>query len=130
MFSFLRRSPTLGIALVALIIFLPACTNQKVVKVGSHKVTVARHGREEKFKVGHNSTEADLEYEGVSNDRKEMKVLIRGDKIIINGVEGTLRPGDSVLIGDAGVAVNAMDYGESEKYLRANSAAAEATSVN
>jgi hypothetical protein len=32
-----------------------------------------------------------------------------------------------VLIGDEGVAVNSLDYGESEKYLRANGAATDAT---
>ena len=31
-----------------------------------------------------------------------------------------LREGDEVTIGDDGVAVNELDYGESEKYLRAN----------
>ena len=51
-----------------------------------------------------------------------MKVTIRGDSIKVNDKEtGKLRPGDSVLIGDEGVAVNELDYGETEKYLRANS---------
>jgi hypothetical protein len=36
-----------------------------------------------------------------------------------------IKPGDSVLIGDEGVAVNSLDYGESEKYLRANSNSTE-----
>jgi hypothetical protein len=41
---------------------------------------------------------------------------------------GKLRPGDSVLIGDEGVAVNELDYGETEKYLRANSSGSDTAS--
>ena len=58
-----------------------------------------------------------LEYAGINTDGKGLKVSIQGDKVSINGVErGNLLPGDSVLISDDGVAVNSLDYGESEKY--------------
>ncbi|HEY6231094.1 MAG TPA: hypothetical protein VIW64_07515, partial [Pyrinomonadaceae bacterium] len=61
-----------------------------------------------------------LEYAGLSTDGKGLKVSIRGDQITVNGTAGQLRPGDKVLIADDGVAVNSMDFGETEKYLRAN----------
>jgi len=72
-----------------------------------------------------------LEYAGINTDGKGLKVSIQGDKVSINGVErGNLLPGDSVLISDDGVAVNSLDYGESEKYLRANSSSADAAALN
>jgi len=130
MISLLTRSQTLGIALVALVIFLPACTHRKIVQLGSHKVTVSRHGFEKKFHVAENASVPTLEYAGIRTDGQGLKVSIQGDKVTINGVDGQLRPGDSVLISDDGVAVNSLDYGESAKYLRANGSASEATVRN
>ena len=123
-------SLTIGVALVGLIVFLPACTKMQTVQLGSHKVTVARHGFEKRFHVTENASVPTLEYTGLSTDGKGLKVSIRGDKVTVNGVDGQLRPGDSVLIGDDGVAVNSLDYGDSEKYLRANSSPADATALN
>jgi hypothetical protein len=125
-----KKSPLLGVALLSLAVILPACTRQKIVQVGSHKVTVSRHGFEKRLQFAQQDSPATLEYAGVSTDGKGLKVSIKGDQVTVNGVPGTLRPGDSVLIGDDGVAVNSMDYGQSEKYLRANSAAAESTAKN
>ncbi len=122
-------SLTIGIALIALIVFLPACTKRQTVQLGTHKVTVARHGFEKKFHVTESASVPTLEYAGLSTDGKGLKVSIRGDKVTVNGVDGQLRPGDSVLISDDGVAVNSLDYGESEKYLRANNSPAE-TALN
>jgi len=62
----------------------------------------------------------------MSTDGKGLKVSIAGDKITVNGTDGQLRPGDSVIIGDRGVLVNSLDYGETEKYLRANSGSTSA----
>jgi hypothetical protein len=60
-----------------------------------------------------------------------LKVSIRGDKVKVNDADyGKLRPGDFVLIGDDGVAVNSLDYGESEKYLRSNSSGSETSALN
>lgn len=129
MISLLTRSQRLGIALVALVIFLPACSHRKVVQLGSHKVTVSRHGFEKKFHVAENASFPTLEYAGITADGRGLKVSIQGDKVTINGVDGMLRAGDSVLISDDGVAVNSLDYGESTKYLRANSSA-DATALN
>ena len=123
-------SLTIGVALVGFIVFLPACTKMQTVQLGSHKVTVARHGFEKRFHVTENASVPTLEYAGLSTDGKGLKVSIRGDKVTVNGVDGQLRPGDSVLIGDDGVAVNSLDYGDSEKYLRANSSPADATALN
>lgn len=111
----------LGVALLVSLAFASACTHRKVVKLGTHKVTLARHGFEKKLHVSEQESVPTLEYAGMSTDGKGLTVSIKGDKITVNGADGQLRPGDSVLIGDDGVAVNSLDYGETEKYLRANS---------
>jgi hypothetical protein len=118
---FHKNSRMLSIALLGLIIFLPACTHRKIASVGTHTVTVSRHGFEKRLHVADNPPVPTLEYAGVSADGKGLKVSIRGDQITVNGTPGQLRPGDKVLIADEGVAVNSMDFGETEKYLRANS---------
>jgi hypothetical protein len=129
--SFHKNSQVLSIALLGLVILLPACTHRKVVQVGTHKVTVSRHGFEKRLRVIDEAQMPTLEYAGLSTDGKGMKVTIRGDSIKVNDKEtGKLRPGDSVLIGDEGVAVNELDYGETEKYLRANSSGADTTAQN
>jgi hypothetical protein len=128
MSSHLRKSQAslvTGIALCGLLVFLPACSHRKIVQLGTHKVTVARHGFEKRLWVNEKASVATLEYAGISTDGKGLKVSIKGDKVTINGVDGLLRAGDAVLISDDGVAVNRMDYGESEKYLRANSSQAD-----
>ena len=117
MFSVLQKTYCLGLVIVGLL-GLSSCTHQKVHQVGSHKVTVSRHGFEKKLHSDKNL--GTFEYEGVSTTGQKMKVTIEGDKVRVNGVAGMIKPGDSVLIGDEGVAVNSLDYGESEKYLRAN----------
>jgi hypothetical protein len=123
-------SLTIGVALVGLIVFLPACSYHKVAQIGSHKVTVSRHGFEKKFYVTDDGSGTMLEYAGLTADGRGLKVSIQGDKVTVNGVAGQLRPGDSLLISDDGVAVNSLDYGESEKYLRANSSPADVTVLN
>jgi len=128
--SFPTKSQVLGIALLGLVTILPACTSRKVVQVGSHKVTVLRHRFENKLKVSDQASVPTFEYVGMSTDTKQLKVSIKGDKIWVNDVAGQLRAGDSVLLGDEGVAVNSMDYGETEKYLRANSPGTNTTAQN
>jgi hypothetical protein len=125
-----KKSQLLSLALLGLAVLLPACTHQKIVQVGSHKVTVSRSGFEKRVKVAQQDSPATLEYAGMSTDGRGLKVSIKGDEVTVNGVPGTLRPGDSVLIGDDGVAVNSMDYGQSEKYLRANRSGAESSAQN
>lgn len=117
------------LAVLGLVVLLPACTHKKIVQLGTHKVTVARHGFEKKFHVNESASVPTLEYAGLSTDGKGLKVSIRGDKVTVNGVDGNLRAGDSVFISDEGVRVNSLDYGESEKYLLSNSPSA-VTSLN
>ncbi len=121
-----KRFYTTAVMLVGVLTLLPACSHRKIVRLGSHKVTVSRHGFEKKLYVNEQASVPTLEYEGVSTAGENLKVSIKGDKVSINGVDrGKLRAGDSVLISDDGVAVNEMDYGESEKYLRANGPASD-----
>jgi hypothetical protein len=128
--SFQRKSQVLGIALLGLVTILPACTNRKIVQLGTHKVTVSRHGFEKRLQVSEQASPPTLEYAGMSTDGRGLKVSIQGDKIRVNDLSGELRPGDSVLISDDGVAVNSMDYGETEKYLRANCTGENTTAQN
>ena len=125
-----HKSQALSVALLGIAILLPACTHLKILHVGSHKVTVARHGFQKKLVVSNQDSVATLEYVGMSTDGKGLKVSIQGDKVTVNGTVGELRPGDSVLISDDGLAVNALDYGESEKYLRANRGGLESSAQN
>ena len=131
MTSLHKNSKVLSFALLGLLILLPACTRQTIVQIGTHKVTVARHGFEKRLQVSEKASVPTLEYAGVSTDGKGLKVSIMGDKITVNDAfSGALRPGDSVLISDDGVAVNSLDYGETEKYLRANSSGSNTTAQN
>jgi hypothetical protein len=119
MINLLKKSQLIGVVSLGLLILAAGCSVQKNYQVGSHKVTVSRHGFEKKLtsdeKLG------TFEYEGVSTAGTRLKVAITGDKVKVNDRDyGFLRAGDSVFIGDDGVAVNSLDYGESEKYLRAN----------
>ena len=120
-------SVAIAVALVGLI-FLAGCTHRKIAQVGTHKITVSRHGFEKRLVIDDKAAVPTLEYAGLATDGKGLKVSIKGDDVTVNGVaQGKLRPGDSVLISDEGVAVNSMDYGESEKYLRANASPTGAT---
>jgi hypothetical protein len=124
----LKKLHVLGLMLLGILTLSSACTHKTVHQVGSHKVTVARHGFQKSLDVERRNGVETLEYRGISAAGTKTTVVISGDKVKVNGVNvGMLRAGDSVLIGDEGVAVNAMDYGESEKYLKANSSGADVT---
>lgn len=127
----LKKSQTIGLMLLGVLILSSACTHRTVRQVGSHKVTIARHGFQTTLHQDKRDGVATFEYEGVSTAGAKLKVSITGDKVIINGINaGMLRAGDEVTIGDDGVAVNALDYGESEKYLRANSSSDASTQTS
>jgi hypothetical protein len=132
MITFRRsRALLIAIALVGSLFLLSSCTHRQIVQLGSHKVTIARHGFAKKLLFNPKATVPTLEFKGVSTAGIHFKVNITGDKVKVNDLDyGKLRAGDSVLIGDEGIAVNDLDYGESEKYLRANSSAAESTAQN
>lgn len=117
----LKRIQIVGLMLLGVLTVSSACTHRTVHQVGSHKVTVARHGFQKSLDIDKRGGVETLEYRGVSTAGTKMTVVISGDKVKVNGINaGMLREGDSVTIGDDGVAVNSLDYGESEKYLRAN----------
>ena len=118
MLSLNRKSYAAGILLLGLLIVLPACMHREVHQVGTHKVTVDRHGVLKKLEVDERA--ATLEYSAIGQSGDGLKVSMNGDSLKVNDRDGKLRPGDSVLISDDGVAINSLDYGESEKYLRAN----------
>jgi len=127
----LKRMQVLGLMLLGVMTLSSACTHRTVHQVGSHKVTVARHGFQKSLEVDKRGGVDTLEYRGVSTAGTKMTVVISGDKVKVNGVNaGMLRAGDSVTIGDDGVAVNSLDYGESEKYLRANAPADASTQTS
>ena len=121
MLSLFKKSSIAGVMLAGLLVVLPACAHRETHQVGSHKVTVTRHGVLKKLDVDEQA--ATLEYAGLGRTGA-LKISMNGDSLKVNDRDGKLRPGDSVLISDDGVAVNSMDYGESEKYLRANNSAA------
>lgn len=127
----IHKTLTVGLVLTGLMLAVSACTVRHTVSVGSHHVKVTRHGLEKKFYVSTRNGVAVLDYAGISPDGKGLKVSIQGDQVKINDVDsGRLRPGDSVLISDDGVAVNAMDYGESAKYLRENGTGTDTSALN
>src|SRR5687767_15144450 len=112
------KRQTIGVASLALLILVAGCSIHKTHQVGTHKVTVSRHGYQGSLE---SDQAGNFSYEGVSTAGEKLKVTINGDKVKVNGSDyGLLRPGDSVYIGDDGVAVNSLDYGESKKYLRDN----------
>lgn len=113
-------SKMFGLVLITLSIVVAACSHQKTVQVGTHKVVVSRHGYEKSLRFEEKAGVPTFEYSGVSTAGDGLKVSIVGDKVKVNGKSGLLKPGDSVLITDDGVLVNQLDYGESERYLQAN----------
>jgi hypothetical protein len=125
MLSRIKSSHAAGFMLLGLLIVVPACTHRETHQIGSHKVTVARQGLLKKLDVDEKI--GTLEYAGIGRGGEGLKVSMNGDKLKVNGLDGKLRPGDSVLISDDGVAVNSLDYGESEKYLRANNSTVAAS---
>ena len=129
MMGLLKKSQVVGLMLVGLLMALPACSHQTVHQVGSHKITVSRHGFQKALTFDKNL--GTFHYEGVSTAGAGLKVTITGNQVKVNDADyGRLREGDSVFIGDDGVAVNSLDYGESEKYLRANSNSTATQALN
>jgi hypothetical protein len=120
-----RSSYAASFILMGLLIFLPACAHRETHQIGSHKVTVSRHGLLKKLDVDEKA--GTLEYAGIGRGGEGLKVSMNGDSVKVNSRDGKLKPGDSVLISDDGVAINSLDYGQSEKYLRANNSTVAAT---
>jgi hypothetical protein len=125
MFNRIKNSCAAGFILMGLLIALPSCAHHETHQIGSHKVTVSRHGLVKRLDV--DEKVGILEYAGIGRGGEGLKVSMNGDSLKVNGLDGKLRPGDAVLISDDGVAINSLDYGQSEKYLRANSSTVAAT---
>ena len=82
----LKRLQVLGLMLLGILTLSSACTHRTVHQVGSHKVTVARHGFEKSLSVDKRGGVATFEYIGVSTAGSELKVSITGDKVKVNGI--------------------------------------------
>ena len=121
----MKRTHLIAILIVGVTMLVSACSFNKTVQVGSHRVQISRHGFVKSF---HNDSKAaTFHYDVASLHGSRYKVAIDGDKVMVNDREfGMLRKGDSVVITDHGLRVNSLDYGESEKYLRANSVPVQA----
>jgi hypothetical protein len=128
MFNRIKNSYAAGFMLMGLLIALPSCAHRETHQIGSHKVTVSRHGLVKRLDV--DEKVGTLEYAGIGRGGEGLKIFMNGDSLKVNGLDGKLRPGDTVLISDDGVAINSLDYGQSEKYLRANNSTAPATASN
>lgn len=95
-----------------------------VTEVGSHKVFVKRGimtGVAAVTEVVRASGKESFHYTDRQLDGTCFEVSIKQSEVAVNGTPlGKLKEGDSVFIGADGVTVNDLDYGESEKYLKAN----------
>ena len=127
------KTKAIGFAGLALLVLVAGCSFHKTYQVGTHSVTVSRYSY---VKSLTSDNAGSFQYEGESTTGESLlKVTINGDKVKVNGIDyGLLRPGDSVYIGDRGVAVNELDYDATQKYLRENASnqanAAKNQSVN
>lgn len=112
-----RRAHIIAVLSIVVFALVSACAHRRDMRVGTHKVKVSRHGHI-------NSLHADgdkFKYVGSSMAGTRFEVVIEGDSVRVNGRDvGMLKPGDSVLVGDDGVRVNNLDYGDSERYMREN----------
>lgn len=89
--------------------------------VASHKVMLDREGVTNRFGVEERGQLAIFRYDGFSFSGTRLTVTIENDKVTVNDKStGLLKQGDVVHIGDDGLTVNALDYGQSAVYLEAN----------
>jgi hypothetical protein len=85
----------------------------------SHKVTIDRHGPTHRFAVENRGQLDILHYDGYCLTGERLQVKIENDKVMVNNKDvGMLKTGDAVHIGDDGLTVNSLDYGQTEKYLQ------------
>ena len=111
-------------SLCALLIF-QGCSRKMndVTKFGSHKVTVSRYAlSNEAYIKEDDDRSTSYHYIGYNLASGKYHVVIENEEVIVNGrVYGQLHEGDTVNITDTGLTVNALDYGETVKYLQTNS---------
>lgn len=104
-------------------ILLQGCGhNTGSLSFASHKVKLDRHGITNRFGVEDRDDKlAIFRYDGYSHSGTRLRVTIENDKVMVNDKNvGVLKQGDSVQIGDDGLTVNSLDYGQTAKYLEAS----------
>ncbi len=103
-------------------ILLQGCHhNTGATTIASHKVKLDRHGPTNRFGVEDRGQLAIFRYDGYNGSGTRLRVTIDKDKLMINDKDaGILKQGDSVQIGDDGLTVNSLDYGQTAKYLEAS----------
>lgn len=105
-------------------ILFQGCNHQNSgsTKFATHTVTMKRHGITHRFGVEERDPQlAIFHYDGYNMSGDRLKLRIENDKVLVNDkMVGTLNKGDSVRITDDGFTVNALDHGQTEKYLQAS----------
>lgn len=97
----------------------------------SHKVMLDRGGITNRFGVEERGQLAIFHYDGLNLSGDRLRVKIENDKVMVNDtMKGTLKVGDSVKIDDDGLTVNALDHGQTEKYLQSSLAQGSAQKLN
>lgn len=107
--------------LSTIILFQGCGHNTGSLSFASHKVKLDRHGVTNRFGVEEHGRLAIFHYDGYSASGTRLKVKIEEEKVMVNDMNvGVLKQGDSVQIGDDGLTVNSLDYGQTAKYLEAS----------
>ncbi|MBV9959181.1 MAG: hypothetical protein JO360_12210 [Acidobacteria bacterium] len=126
MFSTAHNKYITGVAsllLLSSIFIFSGCghANSGELSFSSHKVSLRRHGITNRFGVEERGESPVFRYDGYSLHGDRLQVKIENEKVSINEKQiGMLKQGDSIHIGDEGLRVNSLDYGQTEKYLQQN----------
>jgi hypothetical protein len=130
----LSRSKSIT-AIVALLILSSAALfqgcghNTGSLSFASHKVKLDRHGITNRFGLEERGQLAIFHYDGYGLKGDRLRVTVENEKVTINDqMIGMLKQGDSISITDDGVTVNALDHGQTAKYLQENATQATAKS--
>ena len=110
---------------IAVLLFLSAALlvqgcghNTGSLSFASHKVKLDRHGITNRFGLEERD-QTIFHYDGYGMHGDRLKVTIQNEKVSINEKQvGILKQGDSIHIGDDGLTVNSLDYGQTEKYFQ------------
>jgi hypothetical protein len=119
------KSITVIAALLMLssMIFFQGCGhhNRGALSFASHKVSMKRGGITNRFGVEERDGRTIFHYDGYSLTGTRLQVKIENEKVTINDKQaGMLKQGDSIRITDDGMTVNALDHGQTAKYLQEN----------
>ncbi|MBA2647427.1 MAG: hypothetical protein H0U81_11585 [Pyrinomonadaceae bacterium] len=122
------RFIVIGLCLCSAFVLQGCGHHPSVSRVGSHRVTVNRSVLSGNISALHGTAGVEGEGNAATFRYSERRVdgvcyevVIKADEMMLDGEPyGKLKEGDSVHINDDGITVNDMDYGDSEKYLKAN----------